>query len=127
MIFDSSYDSTYKEYIRTEHWKDFVSEQNLTDAINFANAQPCNFFEQSTCISTLHESFDETEFSTKCLPNCFHTAVHQQGIYVSVVNLSLSVWTKIKYKTMDPEQIKNFRKRVTKGKNADDKDLGQLN
>ena len=28
---------------------------------------------------------------------------------------------------MDPEQIKNFRKRVTKGKNADDKDLGQLN
>ena len=85
LISYKSYDSSYEEYIRTEHWEDFIDNENHSDVVHsgFANAQPCNFFEQSTCISNLHETFDETEFSKNCLPKCFHTTVHQQGIYVS--------------------------------------------
>ena len=48
-----------------------------------ANKRPCNFFEQATCVATLQNKFDETEFSDKCLPSCAHTSIHQESIHVS--------------------------------------------
>ena len=44
----------------------------------------CNFFEQATCVATLQNQFDETEFSNECLPSCDHTSIHQESIHVSI-------------------------------------------
>ena len=79
-----SYDNkAYEEYIENEHWEEFIVDEN--NHTRFERAAPCNFFEQSTCITTLQEKFDETEFSNICLPKCYHGSIHQQGIFVSKI------------------------------------------
>ena len=55
------------------------------DVKNFelTGMKACNFFEQATCVATLQNKFDETEFTDKCLPSCDHTSIHQESIHVS--------------------------------------------
>ena len=75
------YDNSYKDYIKNKHWTDFLDKkQNYS---SFARAKSCNFFEQSTCLTTLQKKIDDTELSENCLPKCFHNTHVQQGVFVS--------------------------------------------
>ena len=55
------------------------------DYIEFvpSHIKPCNFFQQSTCIATLHNSFNQAKFTEGCVPPCSHREIHQEGTSVS--------------------------------------------
>ena len=108
-----SYDDAYIDYIKSEHWEEFI--KNETDHNRFAKATKCNYFEQSSCLTTMQEKFDQTQFSQICLPKCHHTTIHQQGIFVSRQRKSVT-WTFCQYKTMDPDQVNYFRRVIKKNK-----------
>ena len=44
--------------------------------------KPCTFFEQSTCVSNLHNDFDEAEFIHDCLPACSHSTIYHKEVGV---------------------------------------------
>ena len=76
-----SYDYSYKTILTDQYWVEHL-RQRKSSLVDF-NAKPCNFFEQSTCITSLQQGFDEAEFSYECLPKCSHTSTDQKKIHVS--------------------------------------------
>ena len=78
-----SYDYSYKTILTDQYWVNFLN-QKKTNLIDFElTSKPCNFFEQSTCITSLQQGFDEKEFSYECLPKCYHSSIDQKKIHVS--------------------------------------------
>ena len=58
-------------------------DDNFKRLPNFEELKPCNFFEQSTCFSKMHNDFDKAEYAHKCLPSCIHNRVEHREIAVS--------------------------------------------
>ena len=78
-----SYDYSYKTILTDQYWVNFL-KQKKPNLIDFElTSNPCNFFEQSTCITFLQQGLDETEFSYECLPKCYHSSIDQKKIHVS--------------------------------------------
>ena len=104
---DFSYDYSYKTIIDDKQWIDFLSHKN-TSLIDLARSiRPCNFFEQSTCVTTLQKRFDDAQFLHDCLPKCYHSTFDQKKIHVSdlinnsnLIIFSTKLWIRIKLITI---------------------------
>ena len=88
--------------------------------------KPCNFFEQSTCIASHRNEYDEQDFSAECLPACSHSTIHQEG--TSVRNREKNIFLLfliIKYSRMDEEQVQYVQRIIMEKRRKNMSNIGK--